>query len=247
MARLNPKIKNKIISLVLKGKSLNYINNLTSVGKTTIYYYMRKLKGRKITLVKIDKRDNERIGEFMGLFAGDGNFYFDKKTYRWRLRITFNEKDSNLVEYYRNSITKLTSKKPHTYSASSVKILALDSKVLTLFILKYLTWFDKKTKNVTLRNKVLLKDEMFRRGFLRGLVDSDGYVRKGRKEIYYGSISYNLFKDFLRGLDLFDFKYKTYVQKREGCSDYYNVRFSGEEVDKFVKIIKPIKSVPARI
>jgi hypothetical protein len=184
MARLNPKIKNKIISLVLKGKSLNYINNLTSVGKTTIYYYMRKLKGRKITLVKIDKRDNERIGEFMGLFAGDGNFYFDKKTYRWRLRITFNEKDSNLVEYYRNSITKLTSKKPHTYSASSVKILALDSKVLTLFILKYLTWFDKKTKNVTLRNKVLLKDEMFRRGFLRGLVDSDGYVRKGRKEIY---------------------------------------------------------------
>ena len=56
-----------------------------------------------------------------------------------------------------------------------------------------------------------------------------------------GSKYINLFNDFLLGLKFFNFNYKIYIQKRKGYQDFYKVRLSGSEVDRFKILIKPVK------
>ena len=239
MPRLKKNIKKNIINLIKEGKSLNYIRSKTGVSKTTSYYYMKKINGRRYLPIKLKLKNKELIVEIIGLFAGDG--YYVNNVWDKRIRIYFNAKEIRLIDYYRKSFKKLTNKLPAVLSQKSVKIMQLHSKDFCNFILSYVIFGKRKVKTIELKNKLLLKDIKFVTGFLRGLIDSDGYVRKGRKEIYFGSISKNLFTDFLHSLNLFNFRYKTYVQKRDGFQDFYKVRLSGNEVDRFVKLIKPQK------
>ena len=241
MTRLSTLQLKMVKEMINQNKSLNVISNKLGLGKTTIYYYMRKIKGRKYIPIKLNLRSKECIGEIIGIFSGDGHYVNDKKRWDRRIRIYFNINEPKLVEYYKNSIKILINKNPTVLIGNSVKILQITSKSFCDFILSYVTFGSRKVLTIQLQNKNLLKNKPFVKGFLRGLTDSDGYVRKGRKEIYYGSISKNLFNDFLEGLNLFGFKYKTYVQKRAGCSDFYKVRLSKEEVDKFNSMIKPLK------
>lgn len=241
MPRLNKWTKRKIIRLIKKGKSLNQIRLKTGVAKTTTYYYMRKLLGRKIVPVNIDMSNIERIGEIIGFFAGDGNFFYDKKKGYWNIRFYFNENETILIGYYKKSLELLTNKLPYLYGQKSVKTLAYKSKELSNFIFNYLNWGNKKVSTIQLKDRNLLKNNAFVIGFLRGLTDSDGYVRKERREIYYGSVSKGLFCDFLKGLDLFNFEYKIYLQRRKWYLDFHKVRLTGSEVDRFVNLIKPLK------
>lgn len=242
MFRIDRKIKNRIIRLIKENKSLNKIKEVTGINKTTIYYYMRKIKGRKIKLVNIKKGNLELIGEVIGLFAGDGCFYHDKKRYTRRITFSFNKKEDKIIDYYRNSLTELTNKNPRLYISKSIKTLDLQSKEFSEFILKYLSWDSNKTKTVQIKNKEVFKNKQFVIGFLRGLIDSDGYIRKKRKEIYYGTISKKLLNDFLYCLNLFNFKYKVYIQKGKKYNDFYKVRLTNLEVDRFVDLIRPLKS-----
>jgi intein/homing endonuclease len=69
--------------------------------------------------------------------------------------------------------------------------------------------------------------------------DSDGYVLSTRKEIYFGSVSPELVKDFQLGLKILKIKSKLYVQKRKGYLDFYKIRLSGSAVDEFISRVKP--------
>ncbi len=242
MSRLTKNLKNKVIDEIKRGSSLGKIVSMTGLGKTTIYYYMKKIRGKKNISIKLDLTNLERIGEIIGIFAGDGYYANDKKRWSRRIKIYFNVKEYNLANYYADSIKLLIGKKPQVFDSNSVRIVQIQSIDFCDFILSYLLFGKRKVETIELRDKNLLKDKVFAKGFLRGLIDSDGYVRKGRKEIYYGSISKKLFNDFLVGLDLFSFQYKTYVQKGRGYCDFYKVRLSGLEVDRFVKIIRPLKA-----
>lgn len=51
--------------------------------KSVVYYWFVKEKGKKIKPIKICNDLEEEIGEIMGVFAGDGNFYLDSN-YRYR-------------------------------------------------------------------------------------------------------------------------------------------------------------------
>ena len=135
----------------------------------------------------------------------------------------------------------LTSKLPRFYDGKTIIIMELKSKELANFVSKYLSWENKKTKTIRLRNREFLKNKEFLIGFLRGLIDSDGYVRKERKEIYFGTVSKELSNDFIKALDELNLIYKTYIQKRKGCSDFHKVRIADNEVSKFCKKIRPIK------
>ncbi len=242
MTRLSSKVKDKIISLIKRGKSLGKIINLTGTKKTTIYYYMRNIRGMKYTPVKLNLENKEIIGEAVGVFAGDGYYANDKKRWDRRIKICFNKNEENVIKYYQRSFEKLAGKAPSIVTSKSIKIMQLHSGKFCDFILSYVDFGQRKVATIELKNKKLLKERSFVKGFLRGLIDSDGYVRKSRKEIYYGSISNKLFKDFLDGLDLFGFKYKTYLQK-SAYSDFHKVRICGDEVDKFIKIINPAKAI----
>lgn len=249
MARLEFSVKEEIIERINNGESLGQISSFMNLGKTTVYYYIKNIKGIKYKPINFDLSNLEIIGEVIGLFAGDGQYVNDKKRWDRRIRIHFNAKELDLIDYYQNSIKLLTGKKPSVILSNSVKIMQICSKDFCDFILSYVNFNGKKVKTIQLKNKGLLNNKLFTKGFLRALVDSDGYVRKGRKEIYFGSISKNLFDDFLKGLRLFGFTYSCYTQKRDNCSDFYKVRLAGNEVDKFVRVITPIKSgnAPGRI
>jgi len=238
--RVSPEIKPKLIESIRKGKSLRNLCKEFSLKKTTAYYYVRKIRGRRFKLVNFDLSDKERLGEFVGIFAGDGCAYKEKDGH-WRIRISLNQREKNIIKYYSNRIEELIGKSPRIYfvPSESVVLIEVTSKPVLDLLGNFLTWeYGSKTKSVRLKGKNLGRS--FTKGFLRGLIDSDGYVRRGRKEIYFGTISRGLFKNFTTALDSLGFVHKSYVQMRK--NPFYKVRLSNSEVDRFCKIIKPIKS-----
>ena len=129
MLRLNSKIKEEIISLIKQGKSLNYISKRYGKGKTTIYYYMRKINGRKYKPIKLNLKNKELIGEIVGLFAGDGYYAHNEQKGEYRIKIYFNALEIPLIEYYRISFYNLTGKFPGVIHSGSVKIMQICSKI----------------------------------------------------------------------------------------------------------------------
>lgn len=241
MKRLSNSQVAEIKSFAKKGKSLNQIAKKMNVGKTTIYYHTRKLLGKKIKEVVIDNSNEKKIGEFIGLFAGDGSYFFEKAKYSYRIRVHLNKKEHDIIQYYKKLIRELFGKSPNLYHMESVVILEIRSKIIYNFIKSYLEWNHNKTFTVKLKNFDKLSKE-FLKGFAKGLIDSDGYVRHGRKEIYFGTTSPALNKNFVDILKLINVNFKCYRQIRENRHIFYKTRLANEEVSKFVKIIEPIKA-----
>lgn len=241
MLRLSNSQKNKIIALSNRGASLNQIEKLMDISKTTIYYHVRKKFGKKIKEVTIDNSNERKIGEFVGLFAGDGSYFFDKEKYLYRVRIYLNKNERNVLQYYTKLLEKLFGKPPNVFYYKSIAILDFRSKVIVNLLKSYLKWRRNKTYTIGLKdyNKLSIQ---FLKGFAKGLIDSDGYVRCGQKEIYFGSTSPALNKNFVDTLKLLDIKYKCYVQKRTNRHVFYKTRIPSDEVTKFIRIINPIKA-----
>jgi len=245
MRRLTPKEKKKIHRLLTEGKSLYFISRKLNLGKTTVYYHTRKIIGRKIKLIKVNEADDEKIGEFLGMFAGDGHYFRDKVNHKYIIRLSIGISESEIKDYYSNIITFVFGKSPRIYEQKSVYIIEISSKEVVNFIKKYLKWIDGfKTQTIKLIGDIDNYSIGFIKGFLRGLIDSDGYVRKERQEIYFGTVSKCLLENFTSGLKKFNFKFKVYEQKQPtGSKIFYKVRLSGDEVINFCRMIKPIKSV----
>jgi len=234
--------RNKFIALIKKGKSLNEITKITGVGKTTVYYHMRKIRGRRNKPITIKKDNLELLGEVLGFFAGDGSLVNRPDKWDYRVKFFLNIKEVLVVKNYNDSISRFIGKPATLFNRGSMTIIQITSKDFCEFIKDYLKFGKSKTKTIELKNKDLLKNIRFTIGFMKGLIDSDGYVRKDRKEIYFGSISRKLANDFISGLNLLSIRFKEYIQKRQNCNDFYKIRISGVEVDRFNKIIKPIKA-----
>ena len=132
-----------------------------------------------------------------------------------------------MIEYYRRSIKLVTQKLSRLYHSGTFKVLEIKSKVFIEFIKDYLFWETNKTFSVRLRKEDFLQKRLFAKGFIRGLVDSDGYVRRGRKEIYFGSTSKNLFGNFLFGLGMIIF-----TGKRCTTFTQFPLAFSGGNNEK---------------
>lgn len=240
MNRLSAETKNRILHLSKNGFSLNKISGVLHLSKTTIYYHTRKQKGKRFFRIKINESDDEKIGEFIGIFTGDGYYFLDRK-YEHRIKIFFSKNEAKVAKYYSSVFKFLFNKKPRIYKIKNIIILEIISKDVINFIRKFLIWKGKKSRTVHLVNNNLSEKLMI--GFLRGLIDSDGYVRKERKEIYFGTVSKNLLNNFIESLKRFDFKFKIYQQRKSrGAKIFYKVRLTNNEVTRFCKLIKPIKS-----
>jgi hypothetical protein len=245
MERLTITERKRIIDFAKSGRSLYFISDKMGLGKTTVYYHTRKVMGRKNIPIKINTDSNEKIGEFLGLFAGDGSYFYDNKNHKHVIRIFIGRHEENLKNYYVELMKSIFNKQPALYTQKSVYVIHMASKELISFIKKRLTWEDGfKTKTIRLSNDVANLPTDFSKGFLKGLIDSDGYVRKGRNEIYFGSISKNLINNFTDCLKRFGFNYSVYRQKpNETGNIFYKVRLTGDDVVSFCKFIKPIKSL----
>ncbi|MEK6910331.1 MAG: hypothetical protein AABW82_01005 [Nanoarchaeota archaeon] len=165
-----------------EGKSLNYLSKLMNLGKPTIYYQVRKFKPR-IKKDFIVNLNDFQIGELIGAFAGDGNYYhnsydpkFPKKTNQHRVRyfLTY-AKEADYAEYLKNLLIKLNLN-PCIMENKSVFIVNISSKEYIEFIKSYLIWEKGKTFSIRLRKEISEYSDDFLRGFARGLMDTDGFM-----------------------------------------------------------------------
>ena len=149
--RLNSTELDQISTLILSGFSLKTIANKLNKSKTTIYYHFRKVKGKTIIPLTINRLNDELIGEFIGLFAGDGSFY-KTKDYKYKIRLHFSCRDQNYVDnLIKNVLVPLFNKKPMQFLEENRLNLCYNSKELYGFIKQYLLWDHHLKKTYTVR------------------------------------------------------------------------------------------------
>ena len=237
--RLTKKEIKKINLLVNKGYSLNSISKILNKSKTTIYYHFKKIKGRTYTSIQINLTNEELTGEFIGLFAGDGCLN-TTKDYRHRTFLCFNTKEekytNNLIE---NVLIVIFGKRPMIYRQEHRLYLFYYSKQIHNLIYQYLKWNKKyrKTYSVELKEKIHCQD--FIKGFLRGCVDSDGYISQNK--ISFATVSPGLKNDISHFLNEMDISHsaRLYREKRENRKDIYHISIKKKDYVNFLKIIKP--------
>ena len=175
-----------IRKLTNEGKSLNYLSNLIGVGKPTIYYQVRKFKPR-IKKDFIVNLNDFQIGELIGAFAGDGNYYHEKENknylnrgshYRVRYFLTFS-KERDYANYIKGLLNNLNLNSHIIERDKSVLIVTVNSKEFINFIKEYLDWKSDKTFTIKLKKKLSEYSDEFLCGFARGLMDTDGFLNSG--------------------------------------------------------------------
>jgi hypothetical protein len=156
------------------GKSLSQLSTEYKIPKRTIHYNLTKIGViRKKNAVKFLKKPNDLlIGTFVGIWAGDGSKFYDKG---YIIKIHFNKKNTNLANFYVFLFDQLFDKKFRIYNdggnRASVKIF---SKFVFDFLDTFCNYGSNKTYTVRLKKKRYKKS--FLRGFLLGLMITDGYI-----------------------------------------------------------------------
>ena len=149
LKRLKEEEIKEISRLVGHGNSIDEVSRKMNISKVTVYYYLRKKSRNKKNPIKIDFANQELIGEFMGLFAGDGNFLFQKKSYQYTIRLYFNVKERSFADdLIENVLLKLFARKPWMGRCKNVLILRYYSKEIYKLIKEYLTWDPNSKKTI---------------------------------------------------------------------------------------------------
>lgn len=249
--RLNKNEIREIECMIINDVSLNNIAKITGKNKTTIYYHFRKIKGRTCYPISGISSNEELIGEFIGLFAGDGCFYKDVNS-KYKIQLFFNITESAYVDDLMQILEQIFGKYPSRYTRLNKVILTYFSKNIYDLILHYLEWnpAERKTHSVRLKNSNYSKE--FKIGFLRGSLDSDGYFSD--KSIMFASSSKALIeniKSFLEDLEI-PYHYNEYVEKRPNRVNMHHVNIRRIDRTNFINLINPrerknIKNAPVGI
>lgn len=237
--RLDSECLNSIQNLINEGYSLNEISKVLGKSKTTIYYHFRKIKGRTVKPISFMLEDPELLGEFIGLFAGDGSVS-KTKDYKYRVYLHFNLKDEIFTENLIDEVLmKLFGKRPMIFTKENRLNLCYYSRSISQLLRTYLVWeaCARKTYSVRLHENTYPKSFMI--GFLRGCLDSDGHLSP--KNISFATVSPGL-KDnivsFLEALS-FDYSVRLNKEKRPNRVDIYHIRLFRKEHTRFIKEINP--------
>lgn len=238
--RLSKKQISEIIELYNSGVSLSKISQKLAIGKSTIYYHTRKNFGRKFNKIAFNDNLKEELGEFVGTFAGDGNFYFGKEKYAYIIRIFV----SGYERAYANSlcglIFKLFGKYPNVYFSedSNCFIVRIMSRDIYEIIKKHIIWEHNKTLSVRLKHDIDTYEQTFLKGFVRGLFNTDGNVYVPKKRVSFSSISKRLIYQASDILNNFDIEHSVYeIVGRNGRKDIYCVSIMVKDAPKFEKVI----------
>ena len=221
------------------GESLNRISTRLKKSKTTVYYHFRKIRGRTVNPITVQSNNQKQIGEFMGLFAGDGSF--DKTSdYKYRIRLHFNITEGDFIKsLINNCLLPLFANPPMVFDEKNKFTLCYYSKNIYALIISYLTWSRKmpKTYSVHLKKSSYCKD--FMTGFIRGSLDSDGYLSS--KSISFATVSPGLRDNICLFLDKLGYSYSSlvYKDKRPNRVDIFHVNIHKSNFKRFLMNIEP--------
>lgn len=250
MARLSPGVKEELISRIAEGWSINKISKSLELGKSTIYYYYKKIKGKKYQEPVFECIASKEEGEIVGIFTGDGSQYFRPKTYHYEVNVHFGGHNRE----YANYVKKLFERHFHATfhlgkELSGVFRLRVRSKRIFHYFWNYLE-YRAQCKHATVFLKNLNLPDDFKKGFLRGVFDTDGCLSQGRSgklQAYYGTtspklalqIQYLLFEQGIcSGIR---------VEFRKHYKPFYRVSVLRRSVSSFLKTIAPFKGRNHRI
>lgn len=249
--KITQDILDAIALMIMNRIPTKRIAKVMCIDKSSIYYHFPNVKTQKFNPITIQSSDEELIGEFIGLFAGDGCFYKDEKGH-YKIYLYFNVKEERYVNELKGLLCKLFGKNPMQIREHNKIILKYYSKNIYLLIRTYLDWNDTGRKT----HSVHLKDGMYSRkfkiGFLRGSIDSDGYFSD--KAIMFASSSKKLIeniKSFLEDLDI-PYHYNEYAEKRLNRVNMHHVNIRKPDRERFIELINPrerknITNAPAEI
>lgn len=238
------KITQNEIALIKQGISINKIRALTGFNKSTIYYHYKRLFGKKIPQVDICFKSDTELGEFLGIFAGDGSFFKNPKTYHYTISIAIGHYEKGYIRHLKQKLPEWFNKKPYIFyqkhnGKASCIIFIYRSKKIYDTIRNYLEWNGKKTYSIRLRGLDLKKRE-FNRGFVRGLVDTDGNFYSPKRRLSISSVSEKLIDQIeeilIHNCSLFP---KRFCYKKKNRAMLYTVALNGENAKKFIEVIKP--------
>lgn len=240
MNRLTNEEKEIISDMTARGCSLRQISKAIKRSKTTIYYHFFKIRNTTCKSIQVNRTSDELVGEFVGLFAGDGSMMVTQN-YHYRVGLFFNNKSERgfVFDLINAVLIPLFGTAPSIRTQESRLNLFYYSKNIQTFIKEYLSWDEsnRKTYSVHLKSREQSKD--FMRGFLRGSIDSDGSV--AQKRARFASVSRELIEDisyFLSALDIQHSIY-TYHEKRSNRRDMHHIEVSRKDYDYFMRLIKP--------
>jgi len=199
MKRLDEKQKKLIKQLTMKSCSINKISNELKTSKSVVYYCYKKFFGKRLKEIQINDKLEEDIGEIVGAFAGDGNFYLDKN-YRYRIRFSFSGNEIKYAKNISETFKKIYEKPCRIYNYQNVTIVDIYGKKISDHIKSFLTWDKNKTSTVRLTKSPSFHSLDFLKGFCRGLFDSDGWTTKNNLMI--SCISVRLMKNLSESLKM---------------------------------------------
>jgi LAGLIDADG-like domain len=236
--RLTNLERDAIKFLVSKETPIRLISRKLKLPLSTTYYHVRKVSSDFRLLKKpvLNFSCDEDLGETLGVFSGDGSL---TSKYYYEVVITIGKNEEIYLKRLVVFLTDVFSKSPWLYDDANEGVVRIRyrSKLLFNFFKEYLIWKDKKTQNVHLRQRI--KNRFFAIGFLRGLIDTDGYVRSNR--IVFNTISESLMKDIEFYLELLKISFRTRLQKdkRKNQSNIYRIEIRRPHIYKFFETIKP--------
>ncbi len=183
------------------------------------------------------------MGEFLGIFSGDGSFYKSKGCH-YSVRIYTGSYEIGYIQYLNKKLIKWFNKKPHIYytkykNSFSATIFHYDSKVIYLLLKEYLNWENKKTYSIRLKD-LKLEDKEFNLGFLRGLIDTDGNYYHPKRRLSFSTTSKELYLQVDKIIKYnLDMSPNFHIYKKVNRSDLYTVSLHVEKARKAITLIKP--------
>jgi len=138
------------------------------------------------TFCDITKLSKEEIGYLLGFFVGDG--YIKKGKTQIIFALSLNDVENGILNKLKGIIEK-TGKRTWICKRKNKSIqLVLSSKELVRYLRETL-WFEEGNKSRTVHLKCLKHSKDFLKGFLAGLIDSDG---NANRYAFIITISYKL-------------------------------------------------------
>lgn len=236
MRRLTIDEKNKIITLSKNGKSLNQICNKTKLKKTTVYYHLRKLRGKKLKDFSFVANE-ENIGEFVGVFAADG--CFSKCGYRSVTSLYFSPDEEEYAKSAHKMLSGMFSRTPLLFwdKNNKIYIIRFNSKDIKTLLKTYLDWDGKKTYSVQLKSIDHTRE--FLLAFLRGYLDSDGFCNNDTKKASFFGVSKNMLDQIDDIVKSFGVITKRYTSIRQNRKPLYFVHVTNSDAIKLIRLVRP--------
>ncbi len=254
MVLLSSKVKQELFKRIRAKQSINVIHQEMSLSKGTIYYHYKKIYGRKNSKQSIPLEYSERTGEIVGIFVGDGSMGVYKNG-NYSGYICFSTKAIKYAKYVQNLFSRFFKKQLILYETGHVYRLKLQGKHIYEFFKEYVHYKNPQ-KALSVHLKTIQHSNPFIRGFLKGLLDTDGtlYITPtGNPRIEYSTSSPKLkeqlvvlltkqgYTNRVRELDREKYKLSNIVKSEVNNINYQVCLRTKKESERFLEYILPFK------